>query len=368
MSEIILEQIYRFPVKGFPGQQLNQTNIKSGEGIPNDRRFAITNGIEDTGSWMRARSFFINSVIDNMYSFNMHFDENTVKLKNRDGMALEFDLDNAASLAAANEQIIEFMQPVGIKIDAPPPKIIERKNHNANWDYDDTPISIINAESVRQIAGQLNAELDPARFRGNLIISGMPPWEEFALAGKRIKIGGIELEVHRSIDRCPTPGVNPVTGERDVPVTPKLNELHGHIYCGMYARVVKSGEIKTGDKLTVIGDSDTDWQDFTPENAAAYPKWPRFVEVIEYNVGNNATKMSLKAMGAWALPHAQSGQRIRLHFGEKGWTSEYIASASDEHYNLEVAPSETEDPMTELLRNGLTVGEKIVITGPFGRG
>ena len=366
MTETILQKIYRFPVKGIPGHQLDKTELTAGFGIPYDRRYAITNGVEDTGEWMASKCFFVNSRVDGMSKFKCNFDEKSILLENIEGQTLGLELDNTSSLEQANQQIVSFMQSVGVKEDLPQPKIIDRQK-NAIWDYVDTPISIINAESVKALDEKLGTELDPLRFRGNFIISELPAWEEFSWMGKRIQIGDCIFDVHRPIDRCPTPGVNPETGERDVEVTPDLQEHFGHIYCGMYANVIQGGDVKSGDPINVIGDADIRLEDTFVSNASKYPLWPRMAEVTACNIGDDKTSIKLKTTSPWQAPEAQAGQRLKLHLGRQGWTQEYITSTSRNEYTIEVVDSPTQDPITKTLRKGLKMGSQIVISGPYGR-
>ena len=366
MTETILQKIYRFPIKGFPGHQLGKTILTAGKGIPYDRRYAITNGYDYTGEWMASKCFFVNSRVDGMSKFKCDFDEQTIRLENIKGQILKFELDKQQSLDKANAEIINFMQPVGIKEDLPQPKIIDRKE-NAIWDYVDTPISIINRESVKAIDAKLGTNLDPLRFRGNFIIAGLPAWEEFSWMGKRIQIGDCILDVHRPIDRCPTPGVNPETGERDVEVTPSLRDHFGHIYCGMYANVVQGGEVKSGDEITIIGDAELSLEDVMVSNASKYQLWPRMAEVTKCEVRDAVTKLTLQTTSPWQPPNAKPGQRLKLHLGEEGWTQEYISAVDGFSIEVEIKDSETEDPITEFLRKGMDIRTIITISGPYGK-
>lgn len=366
MTETILQKIYRFPVKGFPGHQLEKAELKAGAGIPNDRRYAVTNGVEDTGEWMPSKSFFVNSRVDGMSKFKCDFDGDSVQLENILGAKLRFTLDDPSSIDEANAELLNFMQPVGIHEDLPMPKIIDR-GESSLWDYSDTPISIINAESVKALDAKLGTELDPLRFRGNFIVADLPAWEEFSWMGKRIQIGECVLDVHRPIDRCPTPGVNPETGERDVEVTPGLRDHFGHIYCGMYANVVKGGEVKSDDSISVIGDAEIVLEDTFVSNASKYPLWPRMAEVTKSEVNKTKTSITLKTTSPWQAPEAQAGQRLKLHMGTSDWTQEYITANSTNVYTIEIEDSQTDDPITKHLREGLEVGSQIVISGPYGR-
>lgn len=366
MTETILQKIYRFPMKGFPGQQLEKTELKTGAGIRYDRRYAVTNGVEDTGEWMPSKSFFINSYVDGMSKFKCAFDEKIISLENIKGETLGVEMDNPSSLEKANTQISTFMQPVVIKDEPHQPKIIDR-GEGSVWDYVDTPISIINAESVKALDEKLGAQLDPLRFRGNFIITGLDAWEEFSWMGKRIQIGDCILDIHRPIDRCPTPGVNPETGERDIEVTPGLRDHFGHIYCGMYAKVIQGGEVKSGDLIKIIGDAELKLENVMVSNASNYALWPRMAEVTSCAIGKDKTHITLKTTSPWQAPQAQAGQRLKLHLGKQGWTQEYITAYSDNVYELEIEDSATQDPITKHLREGLEVGTGLIISGPYGR-
>jgi hypothetical protein len=48
-------------------------------------------------------------------------------------------------------------------------------------------------------------------------------------------------------DRCAATGVEPGAGRRDMDLVQTLRKNFGHIDCGVYARVVKSGRIALGD-------------------------------------------------------------------------------------------------------------------------
>lgn len=366
MTKTILHQIWRYPVKGFPGQELSSTSLKAGAGIPNDRRYAVTKDTTDTGNWMPSRNYFINARVDGMAKFKCDFDGTTISLQNINGETLSFETNNEESLQVANSRIKSFMQPVITEELSIPPKITDRGKGSV-WDYIDTPISIINAESVRALDKKLGTNLDPSRFRGNLIISGLPAWEEFSWMGKRIQIGECILDVHRPIDRCPTPGVNPETGERDIEVTPGLRDHFGHIYCGMYANVVQGGEIKNGDEIAVIDDGQIRLEDTFVSNASNYALWPRMAEVTACEFLDKATKIIIKTTSPWLPPEAKAGQRLKLHLGLDGWTQEYITSTTENEYTIEVEDSSTDDPITAKLRRGLEIGKRIVISGPFGQ-
>jgi hypothetical protein len=106
---------------------------------------------------------------------------------------------------------------------------------------------LLNLASVAAIAKARGALIDPLRFRANIYLEGMEPWEETALVGETLRLGGARLEILKMTDRCAATGVEPGTGQRDMDLVQTLRENFGHVDCGVYARVVESGRIALGD-------------------------------------------------------------------------------------------------------------------------
>ena len=93
-------------------------------------------------------------------------------------------------------------------------------------------------------------EVSPHRFRGNLWIDGLQPWDEKHWIGKTLQIGDAKLAVREEITRCKATMANPETGKRDLDTLELLDEL-GHQEFGVYAEIIEGGEIKLGDSVTV---------------------------------------------------------------------------------------------------------------------
>ena len=369
MSQINLSKIYRYPFKGFSGQQIASADLEPGRGIAHDRRYAITNGTVNNGEWVGPRNFFINAVNDGMQKFKIDYreEDRSVWLKNTVGMELEIELDNPASIDRANASMANFMQPVGVAKDLPLPRIVGREGGGSYWDYTDTPLSIINLATAERVAERTGHAVNPLRFRGNLLISGLPAWQEFDLLGRKIAVGDAELEVIRPINRCPATSVDPQSGERDFDMPGAFQEHFGHVYCGMYAKVVKPGIIRELSPISVIGDAATEYEEACTEKAPNYALWPRTVKVGGVEKGSSSTIITLASSTPWPLPDATAGQRLRIHLDHPGWAIEEITAASGGHYTFEVTDSPTGDPVTNWLRNELGEEEVLTISGPYGK-
>ena len=99
---------------------------------------------------------------------------------------------------------------------------------------------------------KIGVKLDPMRFRGNINFKNDIPWHEFHWIHRKIAIGEAVLKVFKRTKRCAATSVNPFSAIRDVNVPKELIKHYKHINMGIYATVIKSGEIKTGDKIQLF--------------------------------------------------------------------------------------------------------------------
>ncbi len=151
------------------------------------------------------------------------------------------------------------------------------------WDFSDSAVSIINAASVRELGKTIKKDLDIRRFRGNLIVDDIPPWEELAWPGQRLRVSEVKFEVLQPAMRCPATSVNPQTGYRDLTVPEDMQEALDHLACGIYARVVKSGTIEKGDLVKTIGEGEFPLDDALRGGGPDYRLWPKpaMIEIAE---------------------------------------------------------------------------------------
>src|SRR6266404_8294990 len=76
-------------------------------------------------------------------------------------------------------------------------------------------VSLINLASVRALEEKIGMTLNPLRFRGNIYVSGLEPWQELDWIDKEFQIGRIHVRGLARTPRCAAVNVNPDTAIRD---------------------------------------------------------------------------------------------------------------------------------------------------------
>ncbi|MGH7611997.1 MAG: MOSC domain-containing protein [Candidatus Dormibacteria bacterium] len=118
--------------------------------------------------------------------------------------------------------------------------------------FDAEPLLLLHLATVRALGEELEAPVDPRRFRATLYVDGpgLPPHGEAALLGARLRLGEAELEVVRVCPRCAVTTRDPDTWAS----WPRLlrHVVHNHDeVVGVYLRVARPGRVALGDELTV---------------------------------------------------------------------------------------------------------------------
>ncbi|HET9663424.1 MAG TPA: hypothetical protein VFP00_04285, partial [Burkholderiales bacterium] len=93
------------------------------------------------------------------------------------------------------------------------------------------------------------------RFRSNVVIEGVPAWEEQSWVGKTLRIGDVVFDVAKPKVRCLATHANPDTGRRDVLLMPLLMRSFAQeqptFGVGMLTRGA-GGAIHLGDEVTIL--------------------------------------------------------------------------------------------------------------------
>jgi uncharacterized protein len=245
-----LQAIYRYPVKGLSPEPLGRARLAVGATVPADRLYAIENGPSGfdpaAPGYLPKQRFLMLMRNERLARLATRFDECshvlTIRLDGRE--TVSGDLRTLPGRGAVEAFFAEYCRGEL----RGPPKILSGLDHSFS-DVAAKVVSIINLASVAAVENAIGAPVHPLRFRGNLYVAGWPAWREFELMGREISVGAARLKITKRIVRCAATDVDPDTGMRDLTIPRSLMHSFGHMDCGVYARVVKAGEIVRGDAI-----------------------------------------------------------------------------------------------------------------------
>lgn len=254
MSEAArLANLYRYPMKGLTPEPMEAAELRAGECIAWDRAFAIENGSADfdpaAPKHFPKIKFLMLMRNERLARLRSRFDDRTTTLSiSEDGR----ELVSANLMTEEGRQAIEDFMRSYMKDDL---RGAPRLVHAPGFSHSDAPaklVSIINLASVRDLEKAIGRPVDPLRFRANVYVDGLEPWEDHEWVGRTLKLGDATLKGVFRIQRCAATNVDPSTAARDMEIPATLQRLWGHMDLGLYTQVVEGGTIRPGDRLTLV--------------------------------------------------------------------------------------------------------------------
>lgn len=247
-----IETLYRYPVKGLSPERLQRAELPTEGYFPGDRLFAIENGVSGFDPAEPVHQPKIKYLMlmrnESLARLRSRYDDASADLViSQDG---EEVLRAATGSEAGHTAITRFFE--GFMPDElrGEPKLLTAPATYRFTDSRSGFVSIINLASVADLEQRLGRPVDPLRFRGNLMVSGLAPWAENDLVGRDLSgPGGLQLHVIKRIERCAATNVDPETGARDMQIPKALMKNYGHVDCGIYCRIVAGGTLREGDML-----------------------------------------------------------------------------------------------------------------------
>lgn len=240
-----LAQIWRHPIKGIGAERLEHVGLHADRPLPWDRAWAVLEeGGEATEGWRPCRNFLRGAKGPSLMAVTARVEGDSVVLSHPERP----DLRITPGEDGAARALFDWLRPI-YPADRRPPAALVRAPAMGMSDANFASVSVLNRASLRALSQKLGRDLDPRRFRGNLWLEGLAPWEEFDLVGKRLRIGPAELDVIERIGRCRATEANPETGRRDAATLAALEDGWGHTAFGVYAMVRRGGRVAVGDPV-----------------------------------------------------------------------------------------------------------------------
>ena len=192
-----IKKIYRFPIKSFTEEKRSDVNINDSGRIIGDRiaAFKLGDSQKNSYSWLPKKNYLslmhlpFLAKVD--ISLNIHIDEISIKLPDKKKINLKiFDIKKL------EEIISEFLAENNFhkKISFLNPNHPDISFH----DTKDGGISLHSLSSENEINSNLR-DIDGLRFRSNLVINSLEPFEELNWVGKKISISNMIFKVSKTI-------------------------------------------------------------------------------------------------------------------------------------------------------------------------
>jgi len=251
------------PVKSVSFQSINTCKIKKNIGIIGDRIFAFAKNLdldkaqlfekspeERKGKWNKVLTLK-NSPVLNKYNFL--YKENNLTLTFKDKKILTIDINELSERQLLSDKIIELEnsleQPIVLMKNEEFPFFDTSISNKVNFV---NSVSLLNIQSVKDFQKKSKKKIEISRFRGNICIDGIKPWEEREWIGKTIKINNISFKVEKNIPRCVAINLKPTTDDNSLNLLQSLKKNYNHFEMGIYLTALDDGEVNLADKVEVI--------------------------------------------------------------------------------------------------------------------
>lgn len=263
----LVHALYRYPVKGFTPESVNELVVQDDGRIAGDRvlAFRFANAAEPESRdgqdyWPKSKGLALMT-FPSLARLRLRFDHDDLRVQIRDGDDVIADehlneagrrhLEDAVTAFVASSPDAALLAEDGVL-----PLRLVGDGRTAR--FQDRPrgfISVHGEASVRAVDAVAAAPIDDRRFRSNVVISGTAPWEELGWTGE-VRIGDVRFVPQAPIGRCAAIMANPDSGDRDARLLRILTtQFHqDEPTLGMLLLPAEGGGvIRVGDEVTVAG-------------------------------------------------------------------------------------------------------------------
>jgi uncharacterized protein YcbX len=247
-------QIWRHPIKAHGREALAAAELTAGQALPWDRAWAVAHEAARLDGaapgWAPCANFSRGAKAPQLQAIDARLDEaaRRIHLTHPARPPISFAPDEAEEAA----RFIDWLRPLAPPGRAAPARLVAAAPGRGMTDSPFASVALLNLASNAEVGARLGRELDLGRWRGNLILDGLPAWEEFAWVGRRLRLGTGEAVVRQRITRCLATAANPATGDRDADTLGALQSGWGHQDFGVYLEITASGRVAVGDSVALL--------------------------------------------------------------------------------------------------------------------
>ena len=255
--------LYRYPVKGFTPESVSHITVLPGGRVAGDRvlnfRFADA-PVADT-EWCRKYHGVVLVNTPGLALLQIRFDEQAQRLKIscKNQILADDDLSEAGRQRLVDAITGYVLSLAENPLKGEPTRLpLKLAGDGKTPRYQDNARGMVTLHSRESLASATvafnDANLDEARFRHNIVIEGVPAWEEQSWVGRKLRVGAVEFVVDKPEVRCLATHANPRTGERDLKVMQTLVQAFAQkepvFGVGMLSDA--GGEIRVGDSVVPV--------------------------------------------------------------------------------------------------------------------
>ncbi|GAA1790098.1 MOSC domain-containing protein [Leucobacter iarius] len=264
MAQVVA--LYRFPVKGFTQETCEELTIQDDGRVSGDRAFAFryANALaprERDGMEIWSKSKGLTRMeYPALAALKLSTDASgeRIRIDGPDGLHVDEPLSDDGRervSAAVTEYLLDSADARGLE--APgrlPLSLLGDADRSRFQDSARGFVSMHSRESLRALESALARPIDDHRFRSNIAIEGVEPWEEISELS-RVRIGDLEFAPQEVIGRCLNTHANPETGVRDAEVLTTLTRVIGQAqptFGRFLLPLHGGGTIRVGDTVELI--------------------------------------------------------------------------------------------------------------------
>jgi uncharacterized protein YcbX len=242
MEQVRISALYRYPVKSMAGELLDVARL-GWHGIEGDRRLAFRRLADQSAfPWLTA-SKFPQLLIYQPFCLDSHANN-----KNGEPLPTHVRTPEGKEYELRSDQLrADVSRRYGSEVE------MMNLKHGI---FDEACISVISLGTVQGIERESGRGLNLRRFRPNIVIEtdSAEPFAEDRWVGRTLMFGegnnGPAVRVTMKDERCVMLNFDPDTAERDSEVMKTVVRLNEN-YAGVYGTVVRAGELRIGQVVTL---------------------------------------------------------------------------------------------------------------------
>jgi uncharacterized protein YcbX len=248
--------LYRYPIKGLSAEMVSRLPMTRAHGVAHDREFALALGTTtfdpNNPEPLEKGHFLMLRANEQLAGLGVKLDcvTGSVRITTPDGCTTVENIATKEGAARIEDFFHSYIGPAC----KGRPKLAWAKDHKFTDASFLSPtlmraVSLINLASVSALEEKVGMTLNPLRFRGNIYVAGLDPWQERDWVDKEFQIGPIRVRGLARTQRCAAVNVNPDTAIRDTNLPKEISRHFGHVDLGIYLQVLSDGDLQVGDEV-----------------------------------------------------------------------------------------------------------------------